>query len=197
MTASASNREAEMIESEQFEIGLKQQVEGTRLQWTIALFDITRKNLIEDDPDSGDPNDLIVIPEQTSQGIELGLTFAASDTFRLHANLASLNAETDTGDTPTYTPEETWNLGFAWFPADGVRILADARYVGDRFHSARPIPSYTVVDASAAWELDQNLRLTLKAENLFDELYASAAYYSSTWLVGKPRTFSLVADYRF
>ena len=39
--------------------------------------------------------------------------------------------------------------------------------------------------------------LTLKADNLFDELYASAHTFSTTWLVGKPRRLSLTADYRF
>ena len=33
---------------------------------------------------------------------------------------------------------------------------------------------------------------------LFDELYASAAYYwNDTWLIGRPRTVSLSLDYRF
>ena len=197
VTAQSANREAEMIESEQIEIGVKQQVADTGLEWSVALFDITKKNLIEDDPNSLDPNDLIFIPEQTSRGIELGVSYAVSDTFSMHGNLAALNAETDTGQTPNGVPERTWNVGFAWNAGDSVRIIADARYVGERFDPSFPIPSYTVVDASARWNLDSNIGLTLKADNLFDELYASASYYSTTWLVGKPRTLSLVADYRF
>ena len=186
-----------MIESEQLEIGVKQQVGDTGLQWSIAVFDITKNDLIEDDPNSGDPNDLIVIPEQTSQGVEVGLSYAVSNTFQLHGNVSVLEAQTDTGATPTYVPETTWNIGVAWTAAGNFRLLADARYVGERFHPTSPIPSYTVVDASARWNLDANIDLTFKAENLFDERYASTAYYSTTWLVGKPRTFSLVADYRF
>ncbi|HEY8427939.1 MAG TPA: TonB-dependent receptor, partial [Sandaracinaceae bacterium] len=197
VNASAANREADMIESEQIELGLKHHVDGTGFQWNVAVFDIVKNNLIVDDPDSGNPDDFFVIPEQTSQGVELGFTYALSGSFQVHGNAAVLDTETDTGERPgTYVPEETYNLGIAWSPSSRVRILADARYVGDRF-GAVPIPSYTVVDASARWDVNDSIGLTLKADNLFDELYASTNYYSETWLVGRPRTVSLVFDYRF
>ena len=197
VTASSSNRAADMIESEQIEIGIKHQVGGTGLQWTVALFDIVKNNLIEDDPNSSDPSDLIFIPEQTSQGIEIGYNFALTDDFQFYGNVAVLNAETNTGATPNYVPEETANIGLAWSISSDFRLIADLRYVGDRFESTYPIPSYSVVDASAHWAMAGNLGLTLKAENLFDKLYAATSYYEDTWLVGKPRTLSLVADFRF
>ena len=197
VTASPSNREADMIESEQVEVGLKHQVGGTGLQWTVALFDITKNNLIEDDPNSSDPNDLIVIPEQTSQGIEVGYNYAVTPSFQIYGSVATLNAETNTGATPNYVPEETANLGFAWNSGGGFRVIADVRHVGDRFEATWPIPSYTVVDASVHWPLEDNIGLTVKAENLLDEEYATTAYYEDTWLLGRLRTLSLVADFRF
>ena len=197
VTASASNRQSDLIESEQFEIGIKNQVNNTSLQWSAAIFDITRKNLTEDDPDSGNPIDVIVIPEQTSQGIELGLDYGFNNGVQLYGNISLLNAETDTGATPNYIPEKNANLGLAWQWDNRFRFIADARYVGERFHPNNPIPSYTVVDASLRWDIDSNLGLTFKAANLFDELYASSEYYSTTWLVGQPRTLSITADYNF
>ncbi len=197
VTASASNRQSDLIESEQFEVGIKNQANNTRLQWNAAIFDITRKNLTEDDPDSGNPLDLIVIPKQTSQGVELGLDYGFNNGIQLYGNISFLNAETATGVTPNFIPEESANLGFAWQWDNKFRIIADARYVGERFHSINPIPSYTVVDASLRWDIDSNLGLTFKAANLFDELYASSNYYSTTWLVGQPRTLSITADYNF
>lgn len=197
VTASPSNREADLIESEQIELGIKRQVAGTGLQWSVAVFDITKNNLIEDDPDSGDPNDLIVIPKQTSRGVEVGFSYTASDSIVVYGNAAVLDAETDTGERPFYVPEETYNLGLAWNAVQRLRLIADLRYVGDRFHSARPIPSYSVLDASAHFTVSEDLGVTLKAENLLDELYASSSYYSDTWLVGKPRTFSVAVDYAF
>jgi iron complex outermembrane recepter protein len=191
-------RQADLVESEQIELGIKHQVEGTGLQFNVAFFDITMNNLTTDDPTSSDPADVIVIPEQTSQGIEVGLTYTASSAFQLYGNAAVLNAETDTGETPTLTPENTYNLGFAWTIADKFRIIADARYVGDReVGYPTKIPSYTVVDASVRWDVSDDIGLVVKADNVFDELYATAAYLEDLWMVGRPRTLSLAFDYRF
>jgi iron complex outermembrane receptor protein len=197
VTGAVNNRFADMIESEQLEIGLKHQVAGTGFQWNVALFDITKNNLIYDNPSSGNPDDVIVVPEQVSQGIEVGFTYTATQSFQFYGNAASLNAETETGARPpNYAPEQTANLGFAWGIGDSVRILADARYVGDRLGGI-PIPSYTVVDASVRFDVSDSIGLTIKADNLFDELYATSNYYDETWMVGKPRTASLAFDFRF
>ena len=59
------------------------------------------------------------------------------------------------------------------------------------------MPSYTIVDASVRFDLNDRIGLTLKADNLFDELYAASNYYDETWSVGKPRTTSLAFDYKF
>jgi iron complex outermembrane receptor protein len=197
VTGSVANREADMIKSEQIEVGIKHQVTDTGLSVNVALFGITKNDLIYDDPNSGDPADFFVIPEQTSRGIEAGFTYAASDSFQVFGNWVSLNAETDTGERPpTYVPEKTYNLGFSWGISDVVRLVADARYVGERFGGV-PIPSYTVVDASLAFAVNDSMGLTVKAANLFDELYATSNYYEETWLVGRPRTLSIVFDYNF
>jgi iron complex outermembrane receptor protein len=197
VTASAINAQADMIESEQLEVGIKHQVTDTGLSFNLAVFDITKNNLVEDDPTSGNPNDLLLIPEQTSTGIEVGFTLAVSDSFQVYGNLAALDAETDTGETPLFVPEETMNAGVVWSVSEAVRLLADVRYVGERFDSSIPIPAYTVVDASVRFDASNNVGLTVKAENLFDALYATANYYSDTWFVGRPRTMSVAFDYRF
>ena len=85
------------IGREQIEIGVKHRLAGTGFQWNVALFDITKNNLVEDNPNSANPDDLIVVPEQTSQGIEVGFSYTASDVLQFHGNAAVLNAETSTG----------------------------------------------------------------------------------------------------
>jgi iron complex outermembrane receptor protein len=197
VTGSVANQAADMIETEQFEIGLKHQVEGTGFAWNVALFDIVRKNSIFDDASSGDPDDVIVIPEITSQGVEIGFTYTASDNFQVYGNAAPLNLEDETGANPgQYAPEQTANLGLMWGIGNSVRLIADARYVGERFGDI-PMPSYTVVDASLRFDLNDSIGFTFKADNVFDELYASSNYYAETWSVGKPRTASVAFDYRF
>ncbi len=150
------------------------------------MFDITKNNLIYDNPSSGNPADVITVPEQTSQGIEVGFSFTATESFQFYGNASTLSSETESGvRAPFYIPEQTANLGFVWGIGDSVRIITDARYVGDRLGGI-PIPSYTVVDASVRFNLGDSFGLTLKADNIFDELYATSNYYDETWLVGKP-----------
>jgi outer membrane receptor protein involved in Fe transport len=163
----------------------------------VALFDVARNNLIFDDPASLNPDDVILIPEITSRGIEVGFTYTASETFQFYGNAAPLNLEDETGENPgTFAPERTANLGFMWGIGDSVRVVADARYVGERFGGI-PMPSYTVVDASVRFDLNDSFGFTLKADNLFDELYAASNYYEETWSVGKPRTASIAFDFNF
>lgn len=189
--------QAEMIETEQVEIGLKHSVEGTGLQLNVALFNIVKNNLIEDDPTSGDPADVFFVPEQASRGIELGATYAVTPSLQIYGNASVLDAQTDTGETPQFVAEQTMNAGFAWLVDDKVQILLDGRYVGERYDASIPLPSYFVVDASARWNVSESFALTLKADNLRDETYAAANYYADTWILGKPRTVSLALDYRF
>lgn len=196
VTISSQWRESEMVESEQIELGVKHQVAGTGFQWNVALFDIVKNNLVEDDPNNANPAIVIVVPEQTSQGVEIGFSYSATESFQFYGNAAVLNAETDTGATPNAVPEETYNLGIAWDIDGKARVLADARYVGDRFFATNPVPAYTVVDASLRWNASDDVAFTFKVDNLFDELYASGTY-SGNWLVGKPRTGSLSVDFRF
>ena len=197
--ATSRHRNVDFTKSEQIEVGIKQQLLDDRLQWSFAWFDIVKNDLIEDNPDSINPDDFLLFPEQTSQGVELNFSLQVNDVLQIYGNGSILDAETDTGATPNHVPEETANLGLAWTPLARLRLIADGRYVGERFYEAAPIPSYTVVDASANISITDRLSLTLKADNVFDEVYASAAYtnQSPQWLVGKRRTFSLTADYRF
>jgi iron complex outermembrane recepter protein len=197
VTSSLANSGAKMIESEQVELGFKHQVAGTGFGWNLAWFDIVKNNVLYADLSTPDPDDVIAVPEQRSQGVELGFTYAASSSFQIYGNAAVMNTKDDTGERPPfYIPEDTYNLGMAWTIGSSFRILADARYVGDRF-GAITIPSYTVVDASARWDLNDKFGFTLKADNISDELYATSNYYDETWLIGRPRMLSLVMDVRF
>lgn len=194
----SQNRELDPIRTEQFEIGIKQAGLDGRLQWSLAYFDITRNDILEDDPNSNNPTDVVFIPEQTSNGFELGFNLNFGNRISTYGNAVILNAETNTGDTPTLIPERTLNLGVAVAAVDRANLYVDLQYVGERVNGANPtVPSFTVVDASVAYELNDATLLTLKVDNLFDRLYASTAYTGSQWLVAQPRTLSLTADYSF
>ena len=189
-----------MIETEQFEVGIKHQVEGTGLQINAALFDITRNNLIIDDPNSGNPN---VFCDSRA---DVARRWRSASPTRRRARssstvtLPSLNAETSTGTTPTFTPEETFNLGLAWSIADSVRVITDARFVGDRAHRLPDVANPVLHGCSTPplrWDVSDAIGLTVKVDNILDELYATAAYQEDQWMVGKPRTAGIAFDVSF
>ena len=47
------------------------------------------------------------------------------------------------------------------------------------------------------FDVNDQIGLTFRAENIFDELYAPSNYYNETWLVGKPRTAGVAFDFSF
>lgn len=198
LTARKSNKEADFIKTEQLELGIKQNLLDGRIQWALAYFDITRNNLTDDDPTSDDPTVKIDIPEQTSEGFEFSISSNLSNSLQVYANASVLDAKTGK-DTTRLVPEQTANIGATWQPIDALQFMADIRYVGEREDGSNPIPSYNVVDASAKFNVNNDMSLTLKVDNLFDEVYTASTidYYDAVWLVGKPRTVSITIDYGF
>lgn len=57
--------------SEQVELGLKQRTLGGRLEYTVALYQLTKRNILTDDPSTADPADSTTIGQARSRGLEL------------------------------------------------------------------------------------------------------------------------------
>ena len=194
-------REAETVSIEQFEIGIKQSLLDERLTWSMAVFDITKKDLLIDDPDSSDPTDVVSIPEQTSQGIEASVSYVLSNSFTGYANVAYVDAERGTGEETIPTPyvaDVTFNTGLLYSPVEFIRLGADLQYVDERPYEDTPLPSYTLVDLSLAWIVNKNTSVIINAINVTDELFGSSDHWTGgQWSVGQPQTVSLTLDFSF
>jgi len=198
----ANYRESDTVGVEQYEFGVKQSLQENRLNWNLALFEVTKTNLLIDDPDSSDPTDRVTIPEQRSQGIEAGLEYLFDTNVTGYANVAVIDAERDSSDgsskaTP-YVPEVTFNTGILFRPVDYIQVTADLRYVDERPYKDTPLDAYTIVDLSLSWILQENMRLTMNAKNVTDELYATSDHWAGNqWSVGQPRSLSFSLDVNF
>ena len=121
--------------------------------------------------------------------MELSLTYSATNALKLTANAALVDVDRTVsggfwgGDVEA--PEATYNLGLAWAPLDRLQLLADARYVGERWNPDNTIPAYMVVDTSARWRFNEDLSIALRIDNLFDELYASSPYLPCRYVAGR------------
>jgi iron complex outermembrane receptor protein len=196
-----SLREADTVKVKQTEIGIKQSLMERRLSWNLAIFNIVRKNMLIDDPDNSDPTVFTLVPEQTAQGIEVGLDYLLNESLVTYINAAMVDSERDTGSekTPTpYSPDITLNAGLLYNATERILFGADLRYVDERPYENTPLPSYTLVDLFLGYSFNESARLTFNAKNISDELYATSDHWAgSQWSVGEPRTLSLTLDLNF
>ena len=131
----------------------------------------------------------------TRQGIELTANWQAQDWLNLRASYTYTDAKGPDGAHLTRRPQNEIGLG-ATAQAFGGRgsVSADLRYVdgaydntyfgGDLgyyspdYGSLKKLPSFTTVNLAARYELNDNVELTGRVVNLFDEKYSEAwGYY--------------------
>ena len=86
------------------------------------------------------------------------------------------NRIASTGGELRNRPEWRAGLGAHWSPNTAVDFAATATYVGSSFDSSIAtgdveLPSHTVVDVSAVWQVSPQFQAYLAIDNLTDEQY--------------------------
>jgi len=201
---SAAQAELDLTTGKQIEIGLKQQLLDNRLEWTLALYDLVKEDLLAEVRSTADPDDVAQVGEQSSRGVEVSLAYTINDQWRIDANATVLDAEydefgADTGNTPEAVPEQLANLWASWQFLDAWRARAGLRYVGKRYldsANTTELPSYTVIDAALDWATTNALTVGVQVRNATDKTYALASY-GPQFILGMPRTWELQTRYRF
>ncbi|CAA0113870.1 Ferrichrome outer membrane transporter/phage receptor [BD1-7 clade bacterium] len=197
----ATNPNLELTEGRQFEIGLKQQFWDNRAQYTIALFDIVKKNLLVSDPGGVQRQ----VGQQSSQGVEFEFFLRPTDNFDIDFNIAAVNPKYDdfgdfTDNTPRDVPKLTANLWMNWQFVDAWTLSGGLRHVGKRYANdanTSELPSYTIYDASLRWAVANDLQLSLLAKNLSDDKNFVLAPYGDQWILGEPRSAEISVNYTF
>ena len=212
-----ANRDFDLTDARQWEIGLKADLAGGRTQLTAAWFDVERDDVLEQFA----RDSATTIGGIASRGLELAAAASPSDAARLGANVAwtdavfepSANFVQFAGNTPPNVPNVTANLWGSYQNTGGVpiEIGGAVRVVGDRqANNANTIVmnGYTLADAWVAWVRDR-VRVTFTVDNLTDTAYASwsdvfylgqtdpSFFYSNNLMLGLPRTYSLMLQTSF
>ncbi|MEK1942362.1 MAG: TonB-dependent receptor [Pseudomonas sp.] len=208
LTLNASQQHWDLTTAKQSEVGIKQQFLDRRGEWTVAAYHIVKKNLLSTDP--ANPTVQQQIGQQSSDGIEATLELSLPYAVQLSANAAWVRAEYDKfasgstdyqGKTPVDVPRRTANLWLRKDFAERFTVGAGARYVDARYAdnaNTTQVPSYTVVDATVDWHVQQDLTLGVQLNNLLDRQYATTVSNNGAqWYLGEPRSFFVTADYRF
>lgn len=199
ITMGSSSKNFDPTRGRQFEVGLKQQLMDGKAEYTLAWFDIVKTGLV-----TRRPGTLIdeQIGQQSSNGIEATLRLNPVSSVSMDFNAAWVDAQYDqyfsgstsyAGNTPSNVPKFTANAWINWTPLQALSVGAGARHVASRFANdgnTLELPAYTVLDASAAWNFNKHMQLTLRARNLTDEKdYVLSSYDGmNQWIFGEPRT---------
>ena len=201
----------DLTKGRQLEVGAKGSVPAVRGEWTVALYQIEKRNLLTRDP--GNPNITLQVGQQSSRGIELAFAAQPLPGWTVDANAAFLRARFDdfnesvsgqlvsrAGNVPVGVPERTASLWTTWRFLPQWQAGVGARYVGKRQSNTANttrLPAYTVLDASLAYTWSRNLNVALALKNLTDRDYALSGTGSVRWLMGAPRTLQLTARTSF
>ncbi|MEE8405281.1 MAG: TonB-dependent receptor [candidate division Zixibacteria bacterium] len=164
--------------SQSWEIGAEHEFAAELFTFSITYFDNNYKDLIQ-----GTEN----LAEASSHGLEASLELK-SDQFRSRIDYSYTRSEDKTtGQELIRRPARKLVLLASYQPGQSLTLNMTARHVGERDDlDFRPFPakrvtleSYTVVNLAASYVLSQNLQLTGRIDNLFDEDYQEVLTYGN------------------
>ncbi|GIZ53319.1 TonB-dependent siderophore receptor [Noviherbaspirillum aridicola] len=199
------------------EVGAKWEDAVRSLGASLALFNITKRNVLTSDPFNTGFS--IAAGEVRSRGFDLDVSGQLSANWRLSASLAYIEAEVkrdnllEVGARLLNVPKLSGSLLLMYEDAlaGGGRygIGGGLAYSGRRLGEARTraqagsgedafeLPSHTTARLAAYWRITPALRLSLDVDNLFDRTWYASSY-QRTWVTpGAPRTVVLGLQAKF
>ncbi len=192
---------------QQWEGGIKTAFLGGRASSTLALYRLTRRNVVTTDPVH--PNFYLLTGEQSSHGVELETSIQVLSGWNLTAAYTFTDAEvTKDNDIPIGTPTQnvprnsfnawtTYEFRRGW--ARGVTLGFGGRYYTDQsgdLLNTFQIPAYGLVDASVGYRRD-HLYWQLNAYNLASERYFTGSYDELYVKPGEPRAIRTTIGWAF
>ncbi|MCD2518393.1 TonB-dependent receptor [Massilia sp. G4R7] len=196
--------------SRSWEVGTKVDSLEGKLTSTVALYRITKDNVLTVDPRSSDFS--APAGQVASKGVEVDMAGDVMKDVRLSLAYAWTDAVVTKGDNAIVSGSRfpnvpkhsaTVQLTPRFRLGDGVAMPGGGfSYVGERkgdvaASTSFVLPSYTTARLVASWAPNPRLRIAFNVENLFDKQYYASSY-GSVWVTpGMLRTARLNLRYRF
>lgn len=210
---SDGNYKADPEQSTNLELGTKWNLFDEKLLATAAIFQITKDDVIESGVDSYSTGGTFNTGKNRVEGIELGLSGNVTDKLSAHIGLALMDSETldsydadSIGKPKANFADESANMQLRYqldsaFAVGGVLTYSSEIYGGQPDAAAREeieLPSYSVVDLFASYQINDNLDLRANLNNVADKRYYTAVYRGGAIVyIGDARSADLTLNYRF
>jgi outer membrane receptor for ferric coprogen and ferric-rhodotorulic acid len=203
-------------EGENYELGLKSELLDSRLNTSIAVYQIRQDNLAV--VDSG-----YVVPGTTTSayraingartnGLDIEIAGGITPNWNITASYAYVKTEDADGERiATTMPEHMAKLWSTYrLPGDwnkltiggGINWQSKIYFTASPWYVSGPITGkqdkYSITNLMAKYDFNENLSTTLNINNVFDKKYLSTldeTFYSGFY--GAPRNFMLTAKYSF
>lgn len=171
------------------EFGLKWNF-ANGLNLTAAVFENQQSSPQVDDNDAG----AFVIVDSDISGFEIQLNGQITEYWLLTAGYGNLDGEQvnqlgPTGLNPRELPKDNFSLWNSFEVSSAFGLGLGLTHQGESFSdngNTTTLPSYTRVDASAYYQVNEKLRVQLNIENLTDELYFPNSHTANNITVGAP-----------
>lgn len=184
---------------DQIEVGMKFESPDRGLSGTVSVFDLTKSNLLTDDPASIDPAVQILAGKINNRGIEVDVSGEVNEQLKLLATYAYIDAQYTEdydglkGNRLENVPEHqgsvwgVWQFDPSWRAGLGL-IAVDSRSADPE--NTAVLPGYARFDAMLGYDLrvaSQRVQLQLNVQNLLDErYYANSGGSSNNVIPGAP-----------
>ncbi len=201
--------------SSQVEGGVKVSAPGSRAEFTLAIYDINRKNVLT----TNGLDNAVPVGSESSKGAEFSGDVRVTDHWNINANVAYDEArygtfafvDAVTGDYVDANGNELPNApkweGNVWTSYDRVAGLplqlgGGLRVVGSRegdYGNTIKLESYTTINLYATYHMTPKIDLSVRVDNLADKTYAQAVdvNYERQVILGRPRYVQVDVRARF
>ncbi|MEA2902784.1 MAG: iron complex outerrane recepter protein [Alphaproteobacteria bacterium] len=206
----------ELTSAKIYEAGVKQLFWDNKAEWTLSVYDITRRNVYVQITNTI----ASLAGEIDTKGVEFAAAVRPIDGLKLWGNVAFTEAryknfDVFTGNTPSNIAPIIVNAGasYRWdhYWRWPVEIGASVRHVGDRFlfeDDLTTMNAYTTADIYAFVYIPgvdfgrpeiKDVRVAFRVRNVTDAIYAAFSDngYPDQIYLGAPRTYEVSASFKF
>ncbi len=184
------------------EAGAKWESADQRFGGTLALFNISKRNVLT--ADAANPGYSVTAGEVTSRGAELDVAGQLTRSWRVTGSLSYADVDAGGGARLLNVPHINGSL-LAVFEdalpdASRIGLGGGITHMGRRLGETATnfdLPAYTTVKLVAYWRATPTLRVSVDVDNLFDSTHYTSSY-SRIWVTpGAPRSVVVGVQAKF